>query len=510
MIRDKIRKINPSHDADIKKAAIRSGKAMVYGKILNQAISFGVVWIQAHYLPVWAYGVFGLFIGTVTYVNTLSNAGTGEIARRFIPEFTEKGEIEAIGRTVRGLVLIRFIFCALFLGIIVLLFDYLGPLLKIADYKSLFIFYSFGIIFTLECFLLFGVYWALLRQPFYMIIFTVHNLFRLVAFYYVLSRGGGLVGALAVDAISYFFLFIALYLPFINEFDIKSFSFSNLPIKRMFRYGIYMYSSNLGFIFFSTSTDLYVISALLDKHELGLYAFAATLGQAIMKWMPDRLIGSIIETAIYREFARKGDTEKLQLYFSKVLTLQTFFVVPTAIFVVIFASPIIENVFDSKFLPSSAICGGLAVVFAIAAFKYPLTLVATSLEKTRLLFFSQTVFAVYNLIADIVLIPILGLWGAVIATGSSFLFMIISIWITLGRLVRLPVEGIALFKILVNSSIMGVYLYYLSDKISSIFGLIAAIISAGVIYLLISYFNCPVDKELRKKLLSSLFKKGSS
>jgi len=494
---------------ELRSAAIVGGKAMVFGKLFNQLISFGVVWVQAHFLPVWAYGIFGLFIGTVHYINTLGNAGTGEVARRFIPEFTEKGDTHSIARSVRGLVVIRFIVSAAVLLLILAFYDTIGPFLKIGEYKALFAFFAFGIIFTLESHMMFNVYWALLRQPRYIVVFTAYNIFRLVAFYLVLSVGGGLVGALAVDAVSYLLLFSGLYLPFIAEFDINAPKVQPIPLKRMARYGLFMYSSNLGHIFFNTTTDLYVISAMLDKYELGLYAFAVTLGQAAMKWMPDKLIGSVIETVTYRNYTREGDSGILPRYFSKVLTVQAFFAVPTAVFLVTFAEPLIANIFDEKFIPAAGICGGLAVVFTIAAMKFPLNLVATSLERTRLLFVSQTIFAIYNLAADIILIPILGLWGAVIATGTSFLFMVVSIWIILARSVRLPVEIGSILKILANSAIMGLWFYFMAGQISSLAGFIAAFVAGGAIYLALSYFNSPIDAETRNKILSAIFKKKS-
>ena len=492
----------------IKQRAIRGGKAMVFGKIFNQAISFGVVWIQAHYLPVWAYGIFGLFLGTTNYINTLGNAGTGEVAKRFVPEFAEKGDIRSIARTVRGLVAIRLLVSAFVLAVIVLFFDKIGPLLKIGEYRTLFTFFAFGILFTLEARLMFSVYWGLLRQPFYMVVFTAFNIFRLVGFYLVLGNGGGLVGALAVDAASNLLFFIGLYLPFIFEFDPRAPKTHRIPIRRMVRYGAFMYSSNLGHIFFNTTTDLYIISAMLGKVELGLYAFAVTLGQAIMRWMPDKLVGSVIETVVYRDYTRKNSADALPEQFSKVVTMQAFFVLPTAIFLITFARPLIERVFDAKFLPAAGICGGLAVVFAVAAFKFPLNLVATSLEKTKLLFISQTVFAIYNLVADIILIPILGLWGAVIATGTAYIFMVAGIWIPLSRSVRLKIDGGALVRIIANSALMGLYFHLLSKGISSLLEFIAAFVGGGLLYLLLSIVNCPIDREMRRALFNAL-KKGN-
>ena len=84
----------------------RGGVALIISRMINQFIGFGVVWLQAHYLSVWAYGVFELFLGTVVIINTLGNVGVSDIARRFLPEFAEKNEYNYIAITIRLILLI--------------------------------------------------------------------------------------------------------------------------------------------------------------------------------------------------------------------------------------------------------------------------------------------------------------------------------------------------------------------------------------------------------------------
>jgi len=482
--------------SEIRRRAFRGGAAMVLGKFINQAIGFGVVWTQAHYLNVDAYGVFGLFLGTAMYIATLGNMGTSDIVRRFIPEFAEKDEKDNIAVTVRALLLIRFAGSAVVLGLVVLLYNWIGPILNILEYKTAFTFYAIGILFFMEARLMYFIYWALLEQVRYTVALTGYNIFRLVTFFIVLRASGGLVEALAVDAASQLILFLGLYIPFTFEFDIKKgLANSSIPVKRLARYGLFMYFGNLGHIFFNTTTDMYVISAYLNQVQLGYYAFAVNIGNAIMKWMPSKLVGSIVESVVYRDYTRKGSDENLSKQFMKIISAEAFFVIPTMVLLITFSEPIIRWVFDIKYLPAKGILAALGVVFAVTALRFPLDLIATTKEKVRLLFISQIIFAIYNLIADLLLVPLFGLWGAVIATGSSVLFIIVTLWVALSRYIRLTIETPTLLRIAINASGMGLFFYLIKGTVGSLAHFILAFLAGGCIYLILSWFNRPFDKE---------------
>jgi len=468
---------------------------MVIGKFVNQAIGFGVVWIQAHYLAVGAYGVFGLFMGTALYIATLGNMGTADIVRRFIPEFAEKDDKRAIAITVRALLIIRFTASAFFLCLIILFFEQIGPVLNILEYKSVFTFFAFGILLFMEARLMYFIYWALLEQVRYTVILTGYNLFRLAAFFIVLNSGGGLIEALAVDAASQLIFFLGLYIPFSIEYGTDTRGDSKIPIKRLVRYGLFMYFGNLGHIFFNTTTDMYVISAYLNQIQLGYYAFAVNIGQAIMRWMPSKLVGSVVESVIYRDYTRSGSSEGLSKQFAKIISAEAFFVVPTMVFLITFSEPLIRWVFDVKYLPAKGILAALGAVFALTSLRYPLDLIATAKEKVRLLFIAQIVFAIYNLVADIILVPILGLWGAAIATGSSVIFLVITLWIALSRLVKLSVEPATLLRIGLNAFGMGVFFYFIKASVGSLSGFILAFLAGGCIYLILSWINRPFSRE---------------
>lgn len=481
---------------DLQQKFAKGSTAMVLSRVINQFIGLGVVWAQTEYLSVWGYGVFELFLGTMIIINTLGNIGVADIAKRFLPEFSEKEKDEFIAITLRIVVIIRFIACAVLLLLAYLFYDTVGPFFNIGDYRDLFGLFAIGALFATETFLLKYCYSALFRQVRYVISFTFYNLFRLVAFYFVLKSGNGLTAAIAIDGISHLLLFLGLYLPMSSEYKAEDFgNYRQMPVKRMARYGFFMYLNNLGNVLFNMTTDKWVISAMLDKFALGYYSFAVKLGYAAYQWMPHTLIGSVLEPYVYRNYVRDNQKEAIVEKFAKIVTLEAFFLVPATVFFLTFSSPVIEYIFDPKFLPSASILGGLSIVFMVVSMRFPLSIVATAMEKVKLLFIFQTVFAVYNLVADIILVKYIGLWGAVIATGTASAFLVISLWITISKFAPLRVEVYSLLRIFANAFLMGLYFWFANSHVNSFFWVVATFLGGGAFYLVLSYFNPPYERE---------------
>jgi len=489
-----------TNNADLGRNLATGGKALVISRIINQFVGLGVVWSQANYLSVWAYGVFELFIGTIVIINTIGNVGVADIAKRFLPEFSEGNRDDFIAATVRILLIVRFTMSALILLFAYFFYDKVGAFFNIEEYRDVFGLFAVGALFTTETFLMTYCYSALFKQVRYVIVFTAYNIFRFVAFYFILRSGGGLAAAIAIDGASHLLLFLGLYIPFAEEYPFDRTALGELPRKRMSNYGFFMYLNNLGNILFNTTADKYVISAMLDKASLGYYSFAVRLGYAALQWMPHNLIGSAIEPFIYRGYIRENKDEALSEKFAKIITLEAFFMIPTTVFFLTFSSPVIEHIFDSKYLPASGILGGLAVVFAVSTLRFPLSIVATAKERVKLLFVAQTVFAIYNLVADILFAKYIGLWGIVLATGTASLFLVIALWIGISRFAVLRVETGSLLRISANAFLMGVFFWFARDFANSFMKVIACFLAGGSLYLILSYFNPPYNRETLKRI----------
>ena len=100
---------------------------------------------------------------------------------------------------------------------------------------------------------------------------------------------------------------------------------------------------------------------------------------------------------------------------------------PVLAYSIVYHAEIVTFVFGGKFGEHSALLPLIVAIGTLNTIAEPVTLVAQYQEKAGAILLSK-MFAIYNVVALIVLIPVAGLVGAVIATGSAALFKNLFIW----------------------------------------------------------------------------------
>lgn len=109
---------------------------------------------------------------------------------------------------------------------------------------------------------------------------------------------------------------------------------------------------------------------------------------------------------------------------------------PVLVFSIVCHREIVDFVFGGKFQQYSSL---LPLVVAMATtgnvFAVPITIVAQYQEKARLILVSE-IFGLYQVLAMLVLIPALGLYGAALSTGSFHLLRNLFVWWNVRDLAR--------------------------------------------------------------------------
>jgi O-antigen/teichoic acid export membrane protein len=142
--------------------------------------------------------------------------------------------------------------------------------------------------------------------------------------------------------------------------------------------------------------------------------------------MPVRLFENVIRPLFFAVAPNDADS-KIPRYFTLLLNMNLMLQWPVLAFCVTYHAELIQVVFGSKFIEDSWL---LAVVVALASMNVidvPVTLVAQYEEKAGIILASK-LFGVYNIIVMVVLLPVLGLYGAAIATGSAQALKSVFIW----------------------------------------------------------------------------------
>src|SRR5690606_27903174 len=241
--------------------------------------------------------------------------------------------------------------------------------------------------------------------------------------------GIDLVSVFLIDLAAYLILYAGLKYHYMVRADRRSGTADKLPPgdrRRLFKYGIFYNFNDAGTLPLRTRTDNFFIAAYLDPVAVGAYSFCTQLSQTIYRATPLKLLESVVRPLFF-SLNYKKNVERVHVYFSLLTTFGFVLMVPIFLFVACWHRELVEVVFAGKFLEYAPL---LALVFFFAAansIDIPVTLVAQLKEKAHIILASR-IFSLYNIAALLVLIPRMGIAGAMLASGSAQLMKHLFIW----------------------------------------------------------------------------------
>src|SRR5690606_28666507 len=159
---------------------------------------------------------------------------------------------------------------------------------------------------------------------------------------------------------------------------------------------------------------------------VGAYAFCTGLNIMVQKIMPVTFFNGVIEPLIFT-LDYKKQTNRVRGYFKFLVKVSYLVQFPVLVFVAAVPSQIIQVVFAGKFSEYEYLLVAAVAFPMFYAFHRPLSIIAQLGERAGLILASK-IFAGYNLIAAVLLIPFFGAYGALFATGSAQLFKNLFIW----------------------------------------------------------------------------------
>jgi O-antigen/teichoic acid export membrane protein len=124
--------------------------------------------------------------------------------------------------------------------------------------------------------------------------------------------------------------------------------------------------------------------------------------------------------------SNEADT-RLPQYFTFLLNSNLLLQWPIVAFAVAYHSEIVRAVFGGKFIEQAWLLPLVLAFSTINCFATPVSLMAQYEEKTHIQLLSK-IFAGYNVVAMLLLIPYWGLYGAAIASGSAQALKNLFVW----------------------------------------------------------------------------------
>jgi O-antigen/teichoic acid export membrane protein len=210
--------------------------------------------------------------------------------------------------------------------------------------------------------------------------------------------------------------------------------------------------------------DRPIMEFLTDMKMVGIYQANYKLGIFMM------LFVSMFQYAWQPFFLTNSKEENAKELFAKVLTYFTLTGSIILIFLSLYIDDLVKISFFGKTLIQQAYWGGLSIV-PIVLFGYLFNGMYVNLsaglyieEKSIYAPITVGIGAAVNVAVNFLLIPVMGMTGAAIATLASYLIMTVSIYFITQRFYRIEYELAKLAKILAAILIIGAAFYYLSGN----------------------------------------------
>ncbi len=182
-------------------------------------------------------------------------------------------------------------------------------------------------------------------------------------------------------------------------------------------FGFYVVLANsIGFL--NTNIDSIMIGYYLNPAEVGIYAVAVLLAQ-MLTLVPKAVqrVTAPVTATLYG----KGDTKGLRRLFYSILKKSLLISVGSATFIAVFGPYIIALLFAEEYLVSYVPLLILLLGYAISASFAAVGATLSSIGKVHITFHITAVCGMLNILMNILLIPILGISGAALATTITLI-----------------------------------------------------------------------------------------
>jgi len=441
-------------------------------------------------LTVEDYGIYTLLYCLVGYVSVLASFGVPAVFRRFVPEALQRKEYSLLKQlVVRGL-LLRLVLSLASVAVIFLVHGPLGRWLNVENFIGYFGIFAWGVVFYLEASLLTSVLHSLFLHKYSVVASTLHMVFRGVSVFLLLRLGWGIRGVLWAEVIAWglwgVLQLVLYYVGFVRLH--RGEERVSFPLRRYARYGGLSSLNELGNSVLAVSTDFFVITAFLGPGAVAIYAFADRVIKLFIRCMPHTVLIDVIRPAFFTKYAESNNEQHLADMFNLLVKIGAFCVFPMAAGLFVLGDKMITLVFKQEYVVAKPILCILGVFAAINTFAEPTGFVLKAKEQVQIILYSK-VFAVYNLVVELLIIQRFGVMGVVLVTCSAVLMKNLFCYHYMKKHTGVCTNWRGLFAIAGNAIVMALVLWLLRPWVSSVGSLVAVALLGVFVYLLLSWTN---------------------
>jgi len=400
-------------------------------RAISQVSTFLGYLVLVRALSEQAFGVLSLLYAFIPVVSTVASLGLEQTLRRFQPEYLRSDNAAAAGWLVRFVARARLLSNALILAAVLLTWNLVAPLFQLAPYRDEFALFSVLVLLYFQARVLeFALASHMLHR--YAVGSTVLLSLVKLAAYLVLAglRLLNLRSAILVDTLAYVCAFVFLRMAYQRHAAGAAPRHYDPPPserRRLWRYGLFNNFNDAGSILLYVQTDNFFIAALLNPVAVGAYAFYTRANAMVSNLTPMRLFENVVQPLFFAVPPAEAGA-RLPRYLTLLLNCSLIVQFPLIAYTSVFHREIVALLLGGKYLDLSWL---LPVIIAFgttsSVISVPVTCVAQYQERASLILCSQ-LFGLYQILAMLLLVPVWGLLGAAVATGTFHLFRNLFVW----------------------------------------------------------------------------------
>ncbi len=363
-------------------------------------------------LSVANYGVYSVFLNTVTMFATFGTLGV-EASSSYVLQNN---------RYSNKTTLVNIFFCAILMMVITaLLTTVFLVFFNSSDFEIIpndsKIYVVIAATMVLFCNIMFAAIMGNMDFKNYSIFTIVPNLSLLLLLYvYKIVVGSfSLDNAILFYTVGYMVSAVAVLIFHIVKYELlsKISAISIEVIKYIYKYGIQSYLSNL-ITFFNYRINIFIIGYFLGVQDVGMYSTCLVLMELI--W----LLASTLSSITYPLFSNPANValrNKMVPVITRTVFLLTFII--TLVFY-LSGNILIPLLFGDKFLPVRNIFLMISPGLILMAGSKIISADFTAQGKPKLNILINLITLVITIVTNIILIPLMGLNGAALATTIAF------------------------------------------------------------------------------------------
>lgn len=271
----------------------------------------------------------------------------------------------------------------------------------------------------------------------------------------------------------------------IKYFKFRPARFTADHLRSLITYSIWVFLIGSGSLIFSYADTIF-IGYFMDNGDVGVYRVALQLTTA----------GTFLTTAIagtltpkFSNWSAKGDLTQIPNILTKSITYGLLLAVPTAAGGILLSDRLLYFFYGAEFAAGGAACAILLLLQIVNVFMVFLGTTLSAIDHARQSFYASGSAALLNVALNVLLIPIIGIEGAAVASLVSITLNAVLLRYYLGRHLTVRCDLRSAGHILLSAFLMAAFIlvYMQFVPLTNIFLVLVPVAVGAVLYFVVLF-----------------------